>query len=154
MNFLCSVFQLFYSCRFSIHISYHLLIEEYGHHRQNCVFIYFFKILSVFHFESVIRFRTFKSEVAQSCPILCDPMDCSLPHSFYGIFQARELEWVAISFSRGSSWPRDWTQVSRTIGRRFTTWATREIRIRTFRAYISFWRIDFIHDKISFFLKN
>ena len=45
----------------------------------------------------------FISEVAQACPTLCDPMDCSLPHSsVHGIFQARVLEWVAISFSRGS----------------------------------------------------
>ena len=42
-----------------------------------------------------------ESEVAQSCPTLCGPMDCSLPYSFiHGIFQARVLEWVAISFSR------------------------------------------------------
>ena len=55
-------------------------------------------------------------------------MDCSLPgSSIHGIFQTRILEWVAISFSRGSSWPRDWTQVSRIAGRLFTTWATREI---------------------------
>ena len=41
-----------------------------------------------------------ESEVAQSCPTLCDPMDCSLPgSSVHGIFQARVLEWVAISFS-------------------------------------------------------
>ena len=54
-----------------------------------------------------------ESEVAQSCPNLCDPVDCSSPgSSVQGIFQARILEWVAISFSRGSSWPRDWTQVS------------------------------------------
>ena len=47
-----------------------------------------------------------ESEVTQSCLILCDPMDCSLPgSSVHGIFQARVLEWVAISFSRGSSWP-------------------------------------------------
>ena len=52
-----------------------------------------------------------KSEVAQSCPTLCDPMDCSLPgFSVHSIFQARVPEWVANSFSRGSSWPRDWTQ--------------------------------------------
>ena len=52
-------------------------------------------------------------------------MDCSLPgSSIRGIFQARVLEWVATSFSRGSSWPRDWTQVSRIAGRRFTVWAT------------------------------
>ena len=58
---------------------------------------------------------------------LCDPMDCSLPgFSIHGIFQARVLEWVAISFSRGSSWPRDQTQVSCIAGRRFTLWATRE----------------------------
>ena len=50
-------------------------------------------------------------EVAQSCLTLCDPMDCnSLPgSSIYGIFQARVLEWVAISFSRGSSRPQDQT---------------------------------------------
>ena len=48
------------------------------------------------------------SEVAQSCPTLCDPMDYSLPgSSVHGIFQARILEWVAISFSRESSQPRN-----------------------------------------------
>ena len=58
---------------------------------------------------------------------LCDPVDCSLPgSSVHGILQARLLEWVAISFSRGSSWPRDWTYVSRIAGRRFNLWATRE----------------------------
>ena len=67
------------------------------------------------------------SEVAQSCPTLCNTMDCSLPGSFiHGIFQARVLEWVAISFSRGSSWLRDQTQVSCIVGRGFTIWATRE----------------------------
>ena len=50
---------------------------------------------------------------AQSCLTLFDPMDCSLPgSSVHGIFQARTLEWVAISSSRGSSQPRDRTQVS------------------------------------------
>ena len=68
-----------------------------------------------------------ESEVAQSCPTLCDPMDYSLPgSSAHGILQARVLEWVAISFSRGSSLPRDWTWVSRIVGRRFNLWATRE----------------------------
>ena len=66
-------------------------------------------------------------EVAQSCPTLCDPMDCSPPgSSIHGILQARILEWVAISFSRGSSQPRDQTQVSCIAGRRFNFWATRE----------------------------
>ena len=54
-----------------------------------------------------------ETEVTQSCPTLCDPMDCSLPgSSIHGIFQARILEWVAISFSRGSSWSRNWTHFS------------------------------------------
>ena len=47
-----------------------------------------------------------KSEVAQSCPTLCEPMDCSPPgSSIHGIFQARVLEWVAVSFSRGKKAP-------------------------------------------------
>ena len=66
-----------------------------------------------------LRFCSF-SLVAQSCPILWDPMDCSPPgSSIHGIFQARLLEWIAISFSRGSSQPRDQTQVSHIVGRRF-----------------------------------
>ena len=61
------------------------------------------------------------SEVAQSCPTLCDPMDCSLPGSLvHGILQARILKWVSISFSRGSSRPSDRTQVSCIVGRCFT----------------------------------
>ena len=59
--------------------------------------------------------------VAQLCPTLCDPMDCSPPgSSVHGISQARILEWVAISFSRGSSQPRDQTRVSCTAGKFFT----------------------------------
>ena len=51
--------------------------------------------------------------ITQSYPTLCDPMDCSPPgSSVHGIFQARVLEWVAISFSSRSSQPRDWTHVS------------------------------------------
>ena len=61
-------------------------------------------------------------EVTQSCPTLCNPVDCSPPgSSVHGILQARILEWVAISFSRGSSQPRDQTQVSRIGGRRLTS---------------------------------
>ena len=65
------------------------------------------------------------------CPTLCHPMDCSLPGSFiHGIFQTRVLEWVAISFSRGSSQPRDQTQVSCISGRCFTIWATKEALVK------------------------
>ena len=73
-----------------------------------------------------IRESERESEVAQSCLTLCDPMDCSLPgSSVHGIYQAIVLEWIAISFSRGSSWPR----VSCMVDRRFTVWATREVLI-------------------------
>ena len=63
-----------------------------------------------------------KVQVAQSCPALCNPMD----YRVHGILQARTLEWVAFPFSRGSSQPRDRTQVSRIAGRFFTSWATRD----------------------------
>ena len=65
--------------------------------------------------------------VAQSCPTVYDPVDCSLPgSSVHGILQARILEWGAIPFSKGSSWPMDQTWVSCTTGRFFTVWAPRE----------------------------
>ena len=65
--------------------------------------------------------------VAQSCPTLCNPTDCSPPgSSVHGILQVRILEWVAIYFFRGSSLPRDWTQVSCIADRLFTVWATEE----------------------------
>ena len=79
-----------------------------------------------FNFMAVITIYTdfeseSESEVAQSCPTLRDHMDCSLPgSSVYGIFQAIVLEWIAISFSRGSSQPRDRSQVSHIVDRRFT----------------------------------
>ena len=86
------------------------------------------EILIEFYTDTIQGFLEVKwSEVIQSCLTLCDPMDCSLSRSsVHGILQARILEWVAISFSRGSSQPRDWTRVSRIAGGRFTIWATRE----------------------------
>ena len=79
-----------------------------------------------------------KVKVAQLCPALCNPMDCSLPgSSVHGILQARILEWVAVPFSGRSSQLRDRTQVSRTTGGFFTTWASREVLIllRTFHFF-------------------
>ena len=65
--------------------------------------------------------------VTQLCPALCDPVDRSLPgSSAHGIFQASLLDWVVISFSRGSSRPRDQTWVSRIASRFFTVWDTGE----------------------------
>ena len=64
--------------------------------------------------------------VAELCPTLCDPVDCSPPgFSVHGIPQTRILEWVAISFSRGSSWPTSPALAGR-FCRFFTDWATRE----------------------------
>ena len=77
------------------------------------------------------RLRT--SLVVQACLVaqlwltLCDPMGCIPPGStIHGISQARILEWVAISFSRRYSWPRDQTQVSCIAGGFCTIWASKE----------------------------
>ena len=71
-----------------------------------------------------------------SCPVsltLWDPMDCSpLGCSVHGIFQAKTLEWVTISYFRVYSRPRDGTQVSCIAGRFFTVWATREAPIESY----------------------
>ena len=73
-------------------------------------------------------FLEWENEVAQSCPTLYNPMDFNLPcSSIHGLFQARVLEWVAISFSRGTSQPRNRTWVSHIVGRCFTIWTTRWI---------------------------
>ena len=101
------------------------------HGLVNFIALQIFHCLDIPHFIYLFTYwRTSwkkESEVAQSRLTLCDPMDCSLPgSSVHGIFQARVLEWVAIAFSRGSSQPRDQTQVFHTAGRHFTIWATRE----------------------------
>ena len=74
-----------------------------------------------------LSIELYSHQHCDSCLTPCNPMDCSLPgSSVHGIFQARILEWFAISFSRGSSFSRDQTQVSSTAGRFFTDWTTRE----------------------------
>ena len=80
------------------------------------------------HFQNFLKINLFKHMccavlclVAQFCLTLWDPMDCSLPGpSVHGILQARIQEWVAMHSSRGSSKPRDWTQVSCIAGEFFT----------------------------------
>ena len=78
--------------------------------------------IGILEFWSSKKFEMIREhEVTQSHPTLCDPMDCSLPgSSVNGIFQATVLEWIAISFSKGSSQPRDRTRVCRIVDRRFT----------------------------------
>ena len=84
---------------------------------------WFVVIMSVIRsWKLISKLKESESEVAQLCPALCDPMDCSPP----GILKARILESVPISFSRGSSQPRDRTQVSCIADRCFILWATRE----------------------------
>jgi len=86
--------------------------------------IYIWYILShiyiYIHTYTYIYLRDVK--VARSCPTHCEPID----YTVHGILQARILEWVAFPFSRGSSQPRDQTQVSHIAGGFFTSWATRE----------------------------
>ena len=85
--------------------------------------------------------------LSQSCLTLCHPTDCSLPgSSVHGIFQARILEWVAISFSRRSSQPRDWTQVFHTVGRRFTIWATGEVNSCIYISIYVMYHSDWFED--------
>ena len=66
-----------------------------------------------------LKINVMRVKFAQSCPTLGNPID----YAVHGILQARILEWVAIPFPRGPSWPRDWTQVSWIAGRFFTVWA-------------------------------
>ena len=107
-----------YRILYSIFLSYKYLeyaCISYAYH----IIWYIFKIWSA----------TAAAKSFQSCPTLCDPIDGSPPVSpVPGILQARILEWIAISFSRGSSWPRDWTWVSCICiaGWFFTVWAIRE----------------------------
>ena len=80
---------------------------------------------SHFHFSQCLTLSVYDCVcvlVTQSCLTLCNPMG----YTVHGIPQARILEWVAIPFSKGSSQPRLWTQVSHIAGSFFTSWATRE----------------------------
>ena len=91
-------------------------------HLLQLSFVWRIKVEVDSHFQAVFLLLLFLlscvlCSVTQSCLTLCDPMDCSLPGpSVHGVFQTRMLEWVAISYSRGSSQPRDRGPVS-CIGR-------------------------------------
>ena len=104
------------------------VLESHGHSRA-CALHQTRRYFQLQPPASTVIARESESEVAQSCPTLCDPMDCSLSSSsIHGIFQAIVLEWIAIFFSRESSRPRDRTQVSRIVDTRFTVWAREKSR--------------------------
>ena len=91
--------------------------------------------------------------LTKSCPTLCNPMDCSLPgSSVHEISQARILEWVVISFSRGSSWPRDQTWVSCIAGRFFMDWLTGKYLIDLCH-YVSYWCTTFLQSKYQYVIR-
>ena len=91
-------------------------LEEISSLSNSIVFLYFFALITeegflispCYSLELCIQMGESESEVAQSYPTLCDPMN----YTVHGILQARILEWVAFPFSTGSSQPRDQTQVS------------------------------------------
>ena len=121
---------------------FHEHIHIYGmcfhrHQRPNSKYLYFFFI---FFFVSKLCLLTLKVKVTQLRLTLCTPMDYSTPSSsVHGVLQARILEWVATLFSRGSSWPRDRTQVTHITSRFFTVWATQGTLITGRFYYTNSW---------------
>ena len=97
----------------------HWIIEKAREFQKN-IYSCFFDFINYPKASDCVKWSEVK--VAQSCLTLCDRMD----YTVHGILQARILEWVAFLFSRGSSQPRDQTQVSCIAGRFFTRWATKE----------------------------
>ena len=96
-------------------------VSRYNCHSEKLFFIVFHYVCSFCTY--INSHLTLKS--LSHVRLCVNPWTVALPSfSVHGIFQARILEWVAISFSRRSSRPRDWTQVSHIVGRRFTIWAT------------------------------
>ena len=90
--------------------------------------------------------------VTQSCPTLCDPMDCSPPSSsVHGILQARILKLVAMPSSRGSSQPRNQTQISCIAGRFFTIWVITEAQQYQEPVFLSFYILTFSFFNIYLF---
>ena len=96
--------------------------------------VYITKMMQTYRYlESLLKYFVYQDMVkvkVVSCLIMyssCNPMDCSLTgYSVHRILQARILEWVTITFSRGSFWPRDQTQISCIAGRFLAVWVTRE----------------------------
>ena len=93
--------------------------DEISSLSSSIVFLYFFVLITEEGFlispcsSLELCIHMGESKIAQACPTLCDPIN----YTVHGVLQARILEWVAFPFSRGSSQPRDRTQVSRIAGR-------------------------------------
>ena len=116
----CS-FDLHFSNKEQFWASFHVLASCTSS-LEKCLFRYFCHFLIglfVFLVLSCMKW----SEVVQSCLTLYNPVNCSLPgSSIHGIFWGRILEWVAICFSKRSSWPRGRTRVSHIVSKCFTLW--------------------------------
>ena len=107
-------------CKMSIRLS-HIIIISFNYSRSLMCFSLSFFLIHLFFIIILCVLSCFSH--AQ----LCESMNCSPPgSSVHGIFQARVLEWVAMPFSRGSSWLRDWMGDSCIAGRFFMIWATRK----------------------------
>ena len=95
-----------------------------------CIYNVFIFIYTLYILKPAMLYKKW-SESTQLCPTLGNPRNCSPPgSSVNGISQARILEWIAISFSRGFSQPRGRTRVSCTAGRFFAIWVTRGVIIK------------------------
>ena len=119
-----NLYHLHFQCSNSWHGSKWEMIEEKVNEQiwSPSPWIFSFLISSLLLILDHPLLLHYEVKVTQSCPTVWDPMDCTV----HGILQARILEWVAFPFSRGSSQPRDRTQVSCIAGGFFTSWATRE----------------------------
>ena len=121
---------LLLSCMSCLHILENkpLLGASFANISSQFVAVFLFHLLFPFQCESLEVWLGPIVVVQRLCSTLLWPHELFIPQgsSVHGISQARILEWIAISFSRESSWPRDWTQVSHIVGRFFTVWDTRE----------------------------
>ena len=122
-----------YSCQFLLSdLFWNYSIFQKSYYIITCLFACFSLLFVMYSCKlhqggRILMCMKSESEVSQSCLTLWDPLGCRLPGpSIHGIFQARILEWFAISFSRGLSRPRNQIPVSHAAGRLFTIWTTRE----------------------------
>ena len=113
------LFQINYSLWNQVHIKFTYVLLQIVSISKS---MWLSKMLTFSFYVSPTKYSWSEVKVTQSCLTLCDPMICTV----HGILQPRILGWVAFPFSRGSSQPRDWTEVSCTAGRFFTIWAIRE----------------------------